>query len=125
MVLAPSRGPVLIVEDNADARALLVRIMEDAGFKVVTAENGLEALEQLRRAKPCVVLLDLALPFLDGEGVADAVLRDPEFAIAPIICVSGLADARERAARLGIQDCLTKPVDPEILIAKVYQYCGR
>jgi CheY-like chemotaxis protein len=117
-------GPVLIVEDDADMRALLVSILTSVGFRVVTAENGLEALEQLRRQRPSVVVLDLAMPLLDGAGFVHAAQADPEFPAVPIVCVSGMPGARALAKELGITDCLAKPFSSEVLIEAVLRNCG-
>jgi two-component system chemotaxis response regulator CheY len=117
-------GPVLVVEDDPDMRGLLVAILKSAGFRVATAENGLEALEQLRRARPSVVVLDLSMPLLDGPGFVRAAQADPEFPPVPIICVSGVPGARAQAKELGIADCLIKPVAAEVLIDTVLRACG-
>jgi CheY-like chemotaxis protein len=117
-------GPVLVVEDDADMRGLLVAILTGAGFRVVTAENGLEALEQLRRQRPCVVVLDLAMPLLDGAGFVSAAQTDAEFPAVPIVCVSGMPGARAVAKQLGITDCLTKPFASDVLIEAVLRNCG-
>ncbi|HEX2442676.1 MAG TPA: response regulator [Vicinamibacterales bacterium] len=117
-------GPVLVVEDDADMRGLLVATLTSAGFRVVTAENGLEALEQLRRQRPCVVVLDLAMPFLDGAGFVHAAQADPEFPPVPIVCVSGMPGARAVAKQLGVADCLTKPFASDALIEAILRNCG-
>jgi CheY-like chemotaxis protein len=117
-------GPILVVEDDADMRGLLVAVLTGAGFRVVTAENGLEALEQLRRQRPCVVVLDLAMPLLDGPGFVHAAQADPEFPSVPVICVSGMPGSRAVAKELGITDCLTKPFASEALIEAVLRNCG-
>jgi CheY-like chemotaxis protein len=117
-------GPVLVVEDDADMRGLIVAILTGAGFRVATAENGLEALEQLRRQRPCVVVLDLAMPLLDGAGFVQAAQSDPEFPPVPVICVSGMPGARAIANELGIADCLPKPFASDVLIEAVLRNCG-
>jgi CheY-like chemotaxis protein len=117
--------PVLVVEDNRDMRSLLVDVIASAGFQVVTADNGLEALELLRKHHPCVVLLDLDLPLLDGAGVVRAARGDPEFPVVPIICISGLEDARARAQSLGIAECLRKPVSVDRVLESVLRACRR
>lgn len=113
-----------MVEDDRETRRFFVDVLTGSGLRVVTAENGLEALEQLRRHRPCVVLLDLGLPLLDGSGFVHSAKSDPEFPIVPIICVSGLPDAREQADRLGLADFLPKPVDPEVLVSRVLRTCA-
>jgi CheY-like chemotaxis protein len=116
-------GPVLVVEDDRDMRAFLFAALTSAGFQVVTAENGLAALEQLRRHRPCVILLDLELPLLDGAGFLRAVHADPEFPVVPVICVSGQHNAREQAKALGLAECLQKPIAVDALLASVLRAC--
>jgi CheY-like chemotaxis protein len=119
----PTR-PVLVVEDDRETRRFFVDVLTGSGLRVVTAENGIEALEQLRRHRPCLVLLDLALPLLDGSGFVHSAQSDPEFPTVPIICVSGLPDARQQADRLGLADFLSKPVDPDLLVSRVLRTCA-
>jgi DNA-binding response OmpR family regulator len=119
----PSR-PVLVVEDDPDMRRFLVDALTLAGLRVVAAVNGLEALESLRRNQPCAVVLDLGLPLLDGSGFVTAARSDPELPTVPIICISGRPDAREQAKRLGLRDCLVKPVTAEAVVARVLERCS-
>jgi CheY-like chemotaxis protein len=117
--------PVLIVDDDVAMRRFVVDVLTHSGLKVVTAENGLEALEQLRRHRPCLVLLDLAMPLMDGSEFVKTVRGDPEFPAVPIICVSGLPDARDQAQRLGLAECLSKPIHPDVLVTSVLRQCAR
>jgi len=116
-------GPVLVVEDDRDMLRFVAETLTQSGLRVVTAENGLEALEQLRRHRPSLILLDLNLPLLDGSGFVAAARNDAELPIAPVVCLSGEPDAPQNARRLGAVECLTKPVDPETLVAAVYRHC--
>lgn len=100
-------------------RGFLFDVLTSAGFHVVTADNGLDALEHLRRHRPSLVLLDLGLPLLDGGGFVQAAKADPEFPVAPIICISGQPGARERAKALGLADYLPKPVAIDVLLDHV------
>lgn len=118
-------GPILVVEDDRDMRDFLFDVLTSAGFHVVTADNGLDALEQLRRHHPCVVLLDLGLPLLDGGGFVQTVQADPELPVVPIICISGQPGARERAKALGLVDYLPKPVAIDVLLDHVIRAVSR
>ncbi len=115
---------VLLVEDNQDAREALARQLELAGFDVVEASDGAEALLRLRSGlEPCVIVLDLLMPGVDGYRFREEQLRDPVLAAIPVIAVSGAGRLDARAAELGLRDFLTKPVHPERFLAAVTQYC--
>src|SRR3954465_11629117 len=109
-------GNVLIVEDDADTRAMLHALLSIAGFNAVAAEDGLEALHLLRTVRhrapdvPCLVLLDLKMPRLGGNEFRRAQLGDPSVATVPIAVMSGAVDAEECAATLGAVATLTKPI---------------
>jgi len=89
---------VLIVEDDADVRESLVAILESEGYRVLEAENGAVALDQLRRDVPvCLILLDLFMPTMNGWTFRDEQLRDPQLAPIPVIVIS--ADAAAAGGR--------------------------
>jgi CheY-like chemotaxis protein len=113
----------LVVEDDRQMLRFVTETLAHGGVRVVTAENGLQALEQLRRHRPCLILLDLALPLLDGHGFVNAAQNDPELALAPVVCLSGLPDAPRRAEELGAVECLRKPVDADAILAVVLRHC--
>ena len=83
-------GPVLIVDDDLDIREVLADTLQDRGFNVITAANGLEALELVRSmpAPPSVILLDLMMPVMDGYGFLDERRKDPALASIPVAIVT-------------------------------------
>jgi two-component system, chemotaxis family, chemotaxis protein CheY len=85
-----SSGPVLIVDDDLDIREILTDILEDRGFAVITAANGLEALTLVRNmtAPPSVILLDLMMPVMDGYGFLEERSKDPALAAIPLAIVT-------------------------------------
>jgi len=112
---------VLLVEDNALNRDMLSRRLDRAGFAVVLAEDGAQAIEQMHDAKPDVVLLDMNLPIKDGWTVASEAKADPAIAAIPIIALTAHAMEadRQKALSAGCDDYATKPIDFPGLVAKI------
>ena len=109
---ADHRCTVLVVDDDADVRDLLRVALTSDGYHVGTAPNGREALHYLRsHADTCVILLDLALPVMDGSEFRRAQLRDRSLAWIPIVLMSATVDADRRARELGARDLVRKPLD--------------
>ena len=118
--LAPSRlANVLLVEDDQDVRHLLAEAFEAAGFSVVAAQNGLAALNEVRRASPDVVVLDLGLPVLDGQEFLDAWQTVAPAHNVPILVLSGSAELPPLLASVGVQGHITKPFDVDQVVAEV------
>ncbi len=123
-------GNVLIVEDDADTREMLMAFLSTEGFHTVAAEDGLEALHLLRTVRhraphePCLVLLDLKMPRLGGNEFRRAQLGDPIVASVPVAVMSGIPDVEQRAQALGAVATVSKPIDFERLIDVVRRYCA-
>jgi len=115
--LEPSTGDsarrVLVVEDNRDGLETLLALLGILGYEVAGAADGGEALEQARRFRPHVVLLDLGLPVMDGLQVARTLRKDETFADVYIAALTGWGAEgdRRRTAEAGFNAHLTKPVD--------------
>jgi two-component system, cell cycle response regulator DivK len=112
---------IMLVEDSADLRATYAAHLETLGFDVVHAQDGLEALMLAKAQPPDVVILDIALPKLDGFYVAELWKRDPVMARVPVIAVSAYTDGgyKERAIRSGCSLALEKPCTPGELAASI------
>jgi len=112
------------VDDNSELLELLRLGLKHAGFGVVTAANGLEALQKARSAVPDVIVLDLVLPELDGFAVCETLKKDPATAAIPIIVLTGLSSEFTRYAGLeaGADQYVTKPVTPAELVSKI-EHC--
>jgi len=122
-VSADSLSPktVLVVDDDRPMRALCRASLEEAGFRVLEAAGGEEALESVRDERPDLILLDIMMPGISGWEVTSALLADRSTDQIPIIFISArreLAD-RVRAFGLGAQDYVTKPFDPTALAKTV------
>ncbi len=113
---------ILIVEDDEGIRDSLKLILEYAGYAVETAENGKIGVERLSTIKtPCLILLDLMMPVMDGWAFAAAMKKDMILAAIPIVVVTAFA---ENASSIGASHIIKKPVDMDILLKFVTEYCG-
>ena len=118
---------VLLVDDYDDTREALAALLRSAGFTVTSAWGAEDALRHFREGlRPCIALLDLRMPGMDGWGLWDRMRAesDPSVARVPVAIVSGDVDERERAREVGIREFLAKPVNPDELIAVVERHCG-
>jgi len=115
---------VLLVEDNDINRDMLTRRLTRAGLTVITAADGISALEMMREHQPGVVLMDMTLPILDGWEATQKAKKDPVIAEIPIIALTAHAMAadKERAMSAGCSEYETKPIDFPALLAKIYQF---
>jgi signal transduction histidine kinase/DNA-binding response OmpR family regulator/HAMP domain-containing protein len=107
---------VLLVEDDPNAVALLSLYLQGAGFQVVVAGDGEEALQMARILRPDGITLDVFLPRLDGWDFLARAKADPELADIPVVIVSML-DERGKGFALGAAEYLVKPVDRDLLLA--------
>ena len=115
---------ILVVEDDAGAREALSDILQEEGFDVSQAANGREALDQLEGGmRPCVILLDLVMPVMDGWEFRERQLRQASLAPIPVVVLT--ATAGEGPEAVPERDVLRKPVDFEALLARVESHCPR
>jgi DNA-binding response OmpR family regulator len=115
-----SHATVLVVDDDSDARVLLELALAAEGLTVTSAVNGADALRVARRSRPDVILLDLAMPIMDGFAFRAAQLVDPQLAGIPVICVSGRHDVEEAVRRLKMAACVPKPFCLTEVIQRVH-----
>ncbi len=115
---------ILLVEDNELGRDMLSRRLERAGFFVITASDGREALELMRKQRPALVLMDMSLPVMDGWTACRNARTDPSMREIPIIALTAHAMANDRQSALaaGCDDFATKPVDFPQLLTKIRNY---
>jgi signal transduction histidine kinase/DNA-binding response OmpR family regulator len=121
--LEPAPGPrptVVVVEDDRRSFDLLRVYLEAAGARVVSAGDGEEGLDTVRRLSPAGVVLDILLPGIDGWDVLAQLKADPGTAAIPVIVVS-MVDERGRGFALGATEYLVKPVGKEQLLAALYR----
>lgn len=121
---ATADHPVLIVDDDHGIRGVLSQILQDEGHAVSTASNGLEALQKIRSVEPCLILLDLMMPVMNGWEFMDRRSEQGTMASIPVVVISADKQARDKAAALGAADCLEKPIDLNRLIDTVERFCA-
>ena len=112
---------ILLVEDNELNRDMLSRRLNRVGYQVIVAADGSEALDQIRAAKPQLVLLDMNLPVKDGWTTCRELRADQAIASTPVIALTAHAMGadRERALEAGCDDYATKPIDFPDLLSKI------
>ena len=103
---------ILLVEDRPDIRTMMAIYLTLNHYEVIEATNGYEALERARACKPNVILMDMAMPVLDGIDSTRAIRQDQEIAHIPILCLTAFGESYdERALAAGCNEILHKPVD--------------
>jgi putative two-component system response regulator len=112
---------ILVVDDEPSIVDVLTRFLTREGYGVVTAANGLEALERVELDSPDLILLDVTMPELDGFSVCERLKGDQRTALIPITMLTGLDDRehRTRGIEAGADDFLTKPFEQSILRARI------
>ena len=113
---------ILLVEDNDDVREMMAVALQLGGHTVWPASNGHDALTMLRTGPhPCLILLDLMMPVMNGWEFRSAVQADPKLSSIPVIVISAVT--AEVAQRLSGTEYLPKPVDIDQLLDVVCEYC--
>jgi CheY-like chemotaxis protein len=113
---------VLVVEDDEDIREILAALLREFGYGVIVAKNGEEALQKLRSGtfRPCVILLDLWMPVMNGWQFREEQRKDSSLAAIPVVALS--ADGETRAFDAAAH--LSKPVQFNPLVSTIERFCG-
>jgi signal transduction histidine kinase/DNA-binding response OmpR family regulator/HAMP domain-containing protein len=120
---ADGRATVLVVDDDPSVRSLLARTFENEGYRVIAADNGVEALALARQHRPQAITLDVLMPHLDGWGALKELKADTALRDIPVIMVTVLNE-RGMAIPLGAADFVTKPIDRQRLTAILREHCA-
>jgi two-component system cell cycle response regulator DivK len=118
----PTTQPlVLVVEDYQDAREMYAAYLSFSGYRVAEATNGVEAIEKTIELLPDIILMDLALPKMDGWEATRRLKADARTAHIPVVALTGhaLAGISEGAKRAGCDAFVTKPCLPEDLVKEI------
>jgi two-component system phosphate regulon response regulator PhoB len=112
---------ILVVEDDENIQQLVGYNLAKAGFSVLYAENGEQALASVKRDSPDLVVLDIMLPSLNGFEVCKIMRKDPQTRTLPIIMLTAKGEENDVTAGLdlGADDYITKPFSPKILVARI------
>jgi CheY-like chemotaxis protein len=115
---------ILVVDDDRDIRDSLIELLQEHGYRAAGAANGREALALLGTTphSPCLILLDLMMPVMDGRGFREEQLKNPAWAQIPVIVISAYSDAQAQARALDLE-CLRKPLAMRLLIEVVQRHC--
>ncbi len=115
---------ILVIEDNEQNLYLVTFILEKSGYRVISARDGREGIEQACQVKPALILLDIQLPVMDGYAVARELRKKPGLADIPIVAVTSYAMTgdRERALEAGCTGHIEKPINPETFMKDIEQY---
>ena len=116
---------IFVVDDDEDIREGLMDFLEDHGYAPVGAADGREALQLLGTAqqRPCVIILDLMMPVMDGQSFREAQLKDPALSDIPVIVISAYKDGEDTARQIHATTYLPKPLDLDALLGIVQSHC--
>jgi CheY-like chemotaxis protein len=122
--MRPDTRKILLVEDDSDVRGAMAAMLDTAGYSVVEAEHGREALEHLRGGSEFgLILLDLFMPEMNGWAFLAERMSDPGLSTVPVVVISADPDAMQRAKMPGVVARLVKPIEFDRLLAIVRQHC--
>jgi len=115
---------ILLAEDNVSNRYLATYLLEEAGFTVVPAHNGRDALRLALAESPDLVLMDIQMPEMDGYEAAARMRADPRLATIPIVAVTSYAMTSDRAKALemGFVGYIEKPIHPRTFVTEISQF---
>jgi len=121
---APSGPTVLVADDNPDQRALYVDILTHAGYVVIEARDGAEAIQRAREDRPALILMDVTMPGTSGWNAVRALRDQLDTQSIPVITITGLSATRDRDASFaaGCDAYLSKPVSPRRLLEEVRRF---
>ncbi|MBL8454518.1 MAG: Hpt domain-containing protein [Zoogloea sp.] len=120
-VTAPSQPTVMVVDDSLTVRKITGRLLEREGYRVITAKDGVDALEQLLTVRPDVIIADIEMPRMDGFDLTRNIRADVKLKVVPIIMItSRTAEKHKRyAEEIGVNHYLGKPYDEDVLLGLI------
>jgi CheY-like chemotaxis protein len=116
-------GLVLVVEDDASIRTVISDVLSERGFRVLSAANGSDAMQQLDSVRPDVVVLDLLMPVMHGWAFMESYVEKTGGEPVAIVVVSVNPALPRSYTRLGVRQVVSKPFDIDVLVQAVEQAC--
>jgi two-component system cell cycle response regulator DivK len=115
---------ILLAEDNASNRYLATYLLKNAGYTVLTAQNGSDALRLALAEHPDLVIMDIQMPEMDGYEATRRMQADPRLAGIPIVAVTSYAMTgdRAKALELGFVGYIEKPIQPQTFVAEIARF---
>ena len=116
---------ILVVEDQEDNRQILRDLLATAGYDMIEAEDGMQAVAAASEHRPDLILMDIQLPELDGYEATRRIKANPALSAIPIIVVTSyaLSGDEDKAREAGCDAYVAKPYSPRALLAKIREYC--
>ena len=123
----PNRGTILYIEDSADNRKLVRRVLEADDYTVDEAPNASEALKYLETRNPILILMDISMPDMDGYTLTATIKAMPRFVQTPILAMTAnvMRGDRERSLEAGCDGYIQKPIDIDTLTQQIEHYIKR
>ncbi|HZR08012.1 MAG TPA: response regulator [Myxococcales bacterium] len=126
MTTRKAAGTVLVVEDDGDIRDELADVIEDSNYRTIRAANGAVALQKLRGGpRPCVILLDLMMPVMDGHAFLAEQQSDAALKEIPVVVLSAHVDGARGGTQMSAAAFLKKPIDLAELLSTIAKFCGK
>ena len=122
--MADAAKTVLLVEDNEDNRTVYRTILEHFGYEVIEARNGEDGIRMARESHPDLILMDISIPVIDGWEATKILKGDSQTRRIPVIALTAhaLATDRQKAADVGCDAYLAKPVEPQLVLEEVRRW---
>lgn len=118
---SPSLKKILIADDNENIREALTYLLEDTGYKLWLAKDGVDTLRKVRELRPDILFLDIMMPEINGYDVCRAIKTDPELKNTYVIMLTakGQASEQERGKAVGANEYIVKPFSPMEILARI------
>ncbi|KRD55840.1 two-component system response regulator [Acidovorax sp. Root275] len=120
------KATILVIEDDDASRLLVTYLLENAGHRVLLAENGALGLGLALAEGPDLILCDLQMPVMNGYEVAQSLRSHPTWRVVPLVAVTAFSmpGDREKALEVGFDEHLSKPITPETFVSQVEAFLG-